>query len=366
MDRPENPLVQTLDSDKNSPKIAHPSHPPLYPSHGQSILSLQPQQPPRRLRRPPETISGLSEWPYDVPFMYRLLMSGDPQPCASLVSDGMEDEEPGSKTRLYAISGVFEPGYARVRRFADIVRAAVAQAPAPAPGSTAAASASGASQPASFMDRVKQMFSPQADAARTPVPASSAAPASDQLLAALDETLAFLDAHRDSHLLLETIELDIMSHAGEAALKACVDAEIARCRHAGAALDALPANVDEAARALRTAVPNPPRNRWTPSTDCAWTTISTARARAPLSVRWACRATCCISSCSTAASSKRICNRAEPRGPARRPRTACLFARAPARAMPANPARVNRAGFVTHLQSVTMPAACSGRHVAHR
>ena len=190
MDRPENPLVQTLDSDKNSPKIAHPSHPPLYPSHGQSILSLQPQQPPAAYVDRPETISGLSEWPYDVPFMYRLLMSGDPQPCASLVSDGMEDEEPGSKTRLYAISGVFEPGYARVRRFADIVRAAVAQAPAPAPGSTAAASASGASQPASFMDRVKQMFSPQADAARTPVPASSAAPASDQLLAALDETLA--------------------------------------------------------------------------------------------------------------------------------------------------------------------------------
>ncbi|MBR8654166.1 hypothetical protein KDH83_12770 [Achromobacter sp. Marseille-Q0513] len=205
----------------------------------------------------PETISGLSEWPYDVPFMYRLLMSGDPQPCASLVSDGMEDEEPGSKTRLYAISGVFEPGYARVRRFADIVRAAVAQAPAPAPGSTTAASASGASQPASFMDRVKQMFSPQADAAPTPVPASPAAPASDQLLAALDETLAFLDAHRDSHLLLETIELDIMSHAGEAELKACVDAEIARCRRAGAALDALPANVDEAARALRTAVAEP-------------------------------------------------------------------------------------------------------------
>lgn len=104
------------------------------------------------------------------------------------------------------------------------------------------------------MDRVKQMFSPQANAAPAPVPAPPAAPASDQLLAALDETLAFLDAHRDSHLLLETIELDIMSHAGEAELKACVDAEIVRCRHAGAALDALPANVDEAARALRTAV----------------------------------------------------------------------------------------------------------------
>ena len=85
------------------------------------------------------------------------------------------------------------------------------------------------------MDRVKQMFSPQANAAPAPVP-PPAAPASDQLLAALDETLAFLDAHRDSHLLLETIELDIMSHAGEAELKACVDAEIVRCRHAGAAL----------------------------------------------------------------------------------------------------------------------------------
>ena len=188
----------------------------------------------------PETISGLSEWPYDVPFMYRLLMSGDPQPCASLVSDGMEDEEPGSKTRLYAISGVFEPGYARVRRLPISSAPPWRRRRLPRLGPRRRP-ALGASQPASFMDRVKQMFSPQADAARTPVPASSAAPASDQLLAALDETLAFLDAHRDSHLLLETIELDIMSHAGEAALKACVDAEIARCRHAGAALDALPA-----------------------------------------------------------------------------------------------------------------------------
>ena len=50
----------------------------------------------------PETISGLSEWPYDVPFIYRLLMSGDPQLCASLVSDGLDDDEPGSRTRLYA------------------------------------------------------------------------------------------------------------------------------------------------------------------------------------------------------------------------------------------------------------------------
>ena len=42
----------------------------------------------------PETICGLSEWPYAVPFMYRLLMSGDPQLCASLIADGLEDDEP--------------------------------------------------------------------------------------------------------------------------------------------------------------------------------------------------------------------------------------------------------------------------------
>ena len=103
------------------------------------------------------------------------------------------------------------------------------------------------------MDRVKQMFSPQANAAPAPVPARPPLPPRTSCWPRWTKRWPF-DAHRDSHLLLETIELDIMSHAGEAELKACVDAEIVRCRHAGAALDALPANVDEAARALRTAV----------------------------------------------------------------------------------------------------------------
>ena len=149
--------MSTLDSDKNRPKIAHPSVRPLitpHPMANRSYLYSLSNRPAYADR--PETIVGLSEWPYDVPFIYRLLMSGDPQPCASLVSDGMEDEEPGSKTRLYAISSVFEPGYARMRRFADIVRAAVAQAPAPA---GIRSGRRRAPQPASFMDRVKQMFS---------------------------------------------------------------------------------------------------------------------------------------------------------------------------------------------------------------
>ena len=219
------------------------------------------------------------------------------------------------------------------------------------------------------MDRVKQMFSPQANAAPAPVPAPPA-PASDQLLAALDETLAFLDAHRDSHLLLETIELDIMSHAGEAELKACVDAEIVRCRHAGAALDALPANVDEAARALRTAVAGQAAEPLDAfhglRLDNDFDSTRTGATERPMGLYWS---DVLYFNCSTAASSKRICSRAElagqgrPAGPGR----PVFPSRAPCPApVPANPARVNRAGFVTHLQSVTMPAACSGRHVAHR
>ncbi|UXL02847.1 DUF7822 domain-containing protein [Achromobacter xylosoxidans] len=187
----------------------------------------------------PETICGLSEWPYAVPFSYRLLMSGDPQLCASLIADGLEDDEPHRRTRLYAISSRFEPGLARIKRFAEIVRAAVGGA-APATATTPAA------EPApSLLGRIRRLFS-SADAA----PARPATTAPTELLAALDETIAFLEAHRDDYLLLETIELDVMAESEEAALKASVEKELARCRQAGAALDALPADPAEAGRQL--------------------------------------------------------------------------------------------------------------------
>lgn len=187
----------------------------------------------------PETICGLSEWPYAVPFSYRLLMSGDPQLCASLIADGLEDDEPQRPTRLHAISSRFEPGLARVKRFAEIVRAAVGDA-APATAATPAA----ATAP-SLLGRIRRLFW-SADAA----PARPATTAPTELLAALDETIAFLEAHRDEYLLLETIELDVMAESEEAALKASVEKELARCRQAGAALDALPADPVEAGRQL--------------------------------------------------------------------------------------------------------------------
>lgn len=152
----------------------------------------------------PETISGLSEWAYAVPFSYRVLMSGDPRLCASLVSDGFDGESANGKTKLHAISGDFKAGFARLKRFISIVR-------------------------------------------------PLAAATSSALVASLDDTLAFLESHRDHYLLLETIELDTMTCAREAELRACVEREIAECVRAGAAIDALPADAMDAGACLANA-----------------------------------------------------------------------------------------------------------------
>ncbi|QNH18653.1 hypothetical protein HEP74_03827 [Xanthomonas sp. SS] len=222
----------------------------------------------------PETISSLSEWAYDVPFVYRLLMSADPQLCASLVAEGLDDDEDDDENegedaleagaqeadegeeenededqppRLHAISSPFAPGLERVRRFAGIVKAIATAAPAapPAPAPIAAP------PPASLLGRLTRMLSAPAPAP-APVEAPVQAPATvEHLPGWLDETIAFLEENRDAFLLLETVELDMMSAMGEADLRACVEEEIERCRAVGAAFEALPADTDEAARLLR-------------------------------------------------------------------------------------------------------------------
>jgi hypothetical protein len=153
----------------------------------------------------PETVTGLSEWAYAIPFSYRALMSGDPRRCASLLSDGFEDEPADGKTKLYAISADFEVGFARLKRFFAIARPLV-----------------GTSSP--------------------------------RLLAEMEETIRFLEAHRDRYLLLETVELDCMNASGEAELQTCVDNEIDECRSTGEAIDELPEDPEEASRQLRLAI----------------------------------------------------------------------------------------------------------------
>lgn len=193
----------------------------------------------------PESICGLSEWPYYVPFIYRLLLSGDPQLCASLIADGFEEDEPEHKSRVYAISSPFDPGFERVRRFADIIRTAVSLPPSIEPQASAV-------QPkGTFLGRLKQLFSAKQETAPAASPAQTATVA--ELLAALDESIVFLEAHRDRYLLLETIELDSMLVSGEAALKDSVEQEIARCRYIGRTVDALPSDLVQAGQVLRRA-----------------------------------------------------------------------------------------------------------------
>ena len=221
----------------------------------------------------PDTISSLSEWAYDVPFVYRLLLSADPQLCASLVAEGLDDdedegedeaesgaeavdghededgdEEAGEEAdadqpaRLHAISSPFAPGLERVKRFAEIVKVIAAAPSVPLPPAPAVA------PPVSLMGRLRQLFSPASAPVEAPVQAPAAV---EQLPGWLDETVAFLEANRDAFLLLETIELDMMSAVGEEDLRNCVEEEIARCRAVGAAFEALPADLHDAARLLR-------------------------------------------------------------------------------------------------------------------
>ncbi len=197
----------------------------------------------------PESISGLSEWPYDVPFTFRLLMSQDPQLCASLIADGMGDDDACPPMRVHAISSSFAGGFDRLRRFLGIVRLAAGLA-GPAP----ALSALPPPPDADWITRAWRRLT-----GRTAAPATVAEIAApvERLYAWLDDTPVFLDAHRNEFLLLETVELDIMSESTEAPLRACVQQEIERCRAAGRAVDALPADPAEAARTLHRAAHTP-------------------------------------------------------------------------------------------------------------
>lgn len=212
-------------------------------------------QRPTSCQDRPETISGLSEWPYEVPFMYRLLMSGDPQLCASLMTadDNESDVEQGGgaategQTMIYAISSRFDAGYDRVKRFVEIL-SHIASHPPLLPGSSAHKPRGAMS----LLDRLKELVS----STKPPVTAASVHSAATTVFLAecLKETIAFLDAHRDAYLLLETIEIDSMSTGDSEALKQAVEEEIRRCVNAGAAVDALHDDIHQAAQQVREAV----------------------------------------------------------------------------------------------------------------
>lgn len=150
----------------------------------------------------PETISGLSEWGYCIPFSYYILMSGNPKLCASLISDGFNSEPEGEKTKLYAISSEFDIGFARLKKFYAIFERALA-------------------------GKAKYLSTE------------------------IKEAIDFLEAHRDSYLLLETVELSTMMTDDEEELKASTEMYLSFCQGVGEAVDGLPDDVEKAAFLLQ-------------------------------------------------------------------------------------------------------------------
>lgn len=191
----------------------------------------------------PETISGLSEWNYDIPFIYRLLMSGDPQLCASLITDGLD----GTQAALHAISSPFEPGFKRVKRFADIIKALIALSSEPTTVTQQTESCG-----LNIVARLRRWVGGMSDSP-SPAEVKNEPVVIEHLPQWLDEAVAFLESQRNENLLLETIELDVMSESEPEALRAMVEAEIARCRRVGAAFKALPEDITQAARVLQSA-----------------------------------------------------------------------------------------------------------------
>jgi hypothetical protein len=83
------------------------------------------------------------------------------------------------------------------------------------------------------------------------------------LRVALDQTEEFLGQHRDEYLLLETVELDMMFQLPDDGQRLAVEKEITACLRVGAAVDALSANVQEAAAQLRLAsLPQNTKPKW--------------------------------------------------------------------------------------------------------
>lgn len=148
----------------------------------------------------PDSINELSEWAYDVPLAYKILMSGNPQRCASLISDGFEEE--AEKTPLYAITADFDIGFQRLLKFKSIV------------------------EPLIYAE-------------------------DDGMKEEINEGFNYLIESRLPYLLLETIELEIMCTNDRDELRDNVDKDIELIKLVGEAVDALPEDEEQAREILK-------------------------------------------------------------------------------------------------------------------
>lgn len=176
-----------------------------------------------------DTITGLSEWPYAVPFSYRVLLSGEPHLCPSLLADGLDSDEPGEATPLWAIAAPFEAGMARLEKLMAALSVLAVGQPASVPARR------------TLWQRLRSI---------TPPPPAPLRPPSPALQEAIAQTRRYLQAHRDAFVLLETVELELMSEDSASGLRAAAEHERQLCVAAGAAIDALPDDPGQAAALL--------------------------------------------------------------------------------------------------------------------
>ncbi len=113
--------------------------------------------------------------------MYRLLMSGDPQLCASLISDGLDSDEGDEKVRLYADQRSLRAGLC-AGEAAHRHHAVPGGAGAGARARTRCPTVVAAPKATSFVDLLKGWFSPPAAPKAPPAAAAPAAatPATDR------------------------------------------------------------------------------------------------------------------------------------------------------------------------------------------
>lgn len=170
----------------------------------------------------PDIAYGLSEWAYSIPLIHRILMSGDPKRCESLIFSGLEnddfdededeceiDEE--QDLPLYAVTSHFESGYKRLKKFLSILEV---------------------------------LFSD----------------IESDIIDNIQETICFLEKNKLPYLILDTVEIDMMLISGADNLRDAVDEEIERCLSIGKVIDELPDNIDEAAKIVKSAIIKPKAN----------------------------------------------------------------------------------------------------------
>jgi hypothetical protein len=141
---------------------------------------------------PPGKATGLSEWGYDIPLSYRLLVSGQPRVCALVgVLYGDTDDPP------LALAGEADGGHSRLCRFLDLLAA-------------------------------------------TPEASGDA-----EFLSNCAETKAFLASHQLGYYYLDTSEIDCLSSAGS--YRASVEQTLQEIVELAALVDQLsPSTIEQA------------------------------------------------------------------------------------------------------------------------